>query len=268
KMVFFFDEAHILFNNASKSLLSKIEQVIKLIRSKGVGIYFITQSPADIPDEVLAQLGNKIQHALHAYTPKEQKAVKVASESYRANPAFNTYEELLNLGIGQALVSVLDENGIPTVVEKTKICPPQSFMGTIDENMRKSLIENDFAYMRYAQSIDRESAYEILTKKVEETLQKEQEAKQAALDAKQKEKEEKEALKLKEKEEKAKQKELEKQEKAKKQAMNRVGSSAASTIGREIGNTFGKSIGGSFGKKLGGNVGSSIARGIFSTLLK
>ena len=261
KMVFFFDEAHLLFDTANTALLQRIEQVVKLIRSKGVGIYFVTQSPSDIPDGVLGQLGNKIQHALHAYTPKEQKAAKVASESYRENPAFSTYDELLNLGIGEALVSVLDEQGIPTIVEKTKICPPQSLMGTIDSSMRTSLVEGSMAYTRYADSYDRESAYEILIKKVEENQKVLEDAKQKAL-------EEKQVQKQREKEAKEAQKAIEKQEKQRKQAINRVGSTAASTIGRELGNTLGKTVGGSFGKRLGGNVGSSIARGIFSTLIK
>ena len=129
KMVFFFDEAHLLFDSASKDLLDKIEQTVKLIRSKGVGIYFITQSPSDIPDGVLGQLGNKIQHALHAYTPKEQKAAKAVALSFRENPELDTYNTLLELGIGEALISVLDEKGVPTIVKKATILPPQSQMG-------------------------------------------------------------------------------------------------------------------------------------------
>lgn len=140
KMVFFFDEAHMLFDSASKALLTKIEQVVKLIRSKGVGIYFVTQNPKDIPGGVLSQLGNKIQHALHAYTPSEQKGAKAAAQSFRENPAFNTYDTLLELGIGEALVSVLDEGGVPTIVERCQILPPQSKMALwMTVNARKKL---------------------------------------------------------------------------------------------------------------------------------
>ena len=136
KMVFFFDEAHLLFDGTPRILLDKIEQVVKLIRSKGVGVYFCTQNPSDIPDGVLAQLGNKVQHALRAYTPKEQKNVKAASESFRQNPEFDTYNTLLELGVGEAVVSFLDEDGIPSVVQKTGILPPKSRIGTISETER------------------------------------------------------------------------------------------------------------------------------------
>ena len=148
KMVFFFDEAHLLFENASKTILSKIEQVVKLIRSKGVGIYFITQNPADIPDDVLGQLGNKVQHALRAYTPKEQKAAKAAAMSFRENPEFDTYEVLSQLGTGEALVSVLDEEGIPTIVKQCTILPPQSQMGALDDEVRNSEIVNNLLYTK------------------------------------------------------------------------------------------------------------------------
>ncbi|MBQ7934075.1 MAG: DUF853 family protein, partial [Lachnospiraceae bacterium] len=164
KMVFFFDEAHMLFDSASKTLLEKIGQVVKLIRSKGVGIYFITQNPRDIPDEILAQLGNKVQHALRAYTPAEQKAAKAAAMSFRVNEEFDTYEVLTQLGIGQAIISVLDEEGIPTVVKKCDILPPQSQMGALDENVRQSLINGNPMNRIYSQLVDRESAYELLEK--------------------------------------------------------------------------------------------------------
>ena len=237
RMVFFFDEAHLLFDNASKTLLSKIEQVVKLIRSKGVGIYFITQSPKDIPDNVLAQLGNKVQHALRAYTPSEQKAAKAAALSFRENPKFDTYEELTQLGIGEALISVLDEGGIPTIVKKAKILPPQSQMGALNDAVRKQNIEENNLFLKYSQEIDRESAYELLKKKVVT-------------------------------EEKKRQKEEEKKAKKMKSAAKQVASSATGTIGREIGKQIGDSIGGSFGKKLGGNIGASLGRGILSTLFK
>ena len=180
KMVFFFDEAHLLFDNASKTLLSKIEQVVKLIRSKGVGIYFITQNPADIPDDVLGQLGNKVQHALRAYTPKEQKAAKAAAMSFRENPEFDTFDVLSQLGTGEALISVLDEEGIPTIVKQCTILPPQSQMGALDDEVRKSEIVNNLLYTKYTQELDRDSAYEYLTKKVAAEAEEAAEAKAAA----------------------------------------------------------------------------------------
>ena len=168
KFVFFFDEAHLLFDDMTPEFGKKIEQIVRLIRSKGVGLYFISQSPADIPDDILAQLGNRVQHALHAYTPKDQKAVKVAAETFRANPEFDTAEVISNLGIGQALVSTLDEKGVPTVVEQVDIVPPQSHIGAIDDDMRAQLIDISPLKGKYAQAIDRESAYEKLLTKIAE----------------------------------------------------------------------------------------------------
>ena len=272
KMVFFFDEAHLLFENASKALLSKIEQVVKLIRSKGVGIYFITQNPADIPDDVLGQLGNKVQHALRAYTPKEQKGAKAAAQSFRENPEFNTYEVLSQLGIGEALISVLDEDGIPTIVKRATILPPQSRMGALDDEVRKSEIVNNLLYTKYTQELDRESAYELLEQRVASELAEEEAEKQAAEEAKQKAKEEAAAEKQRLKEEAAAKKAEEKAEAAKerkkKSAMKSVASSATGTIGREVGSAIGKTVGGKFGKKIGGNVGASLGRGLLSTLFK
>jgi len=272
RMVFFFDEAHMLFENASKTLLSKIEQVVKLIRSKGVGIYFITQSPKDIPDDVLAQLGNKVQHALRAYTPKEQKAAKAAAESFRENPEFDTYDVLTSLGTGEALVSVLDEDGVPTIVKQCKILPPQSQMGALDERERKNQIQDNMLYIKYSQEVDRESAYEILKKKVAEEDASEAEAKELEAAEKLRLKEEAAALKQKEKEELAAQKKKEKEEaaaaKKRKTAVKNVASSATGTIGREVGKAVGSAIGGDFGKKIGGNVGASLGRGLLSTLFK
>ena len=166
KMVFFFDEAHTLFKNKSKELLNKVEQVVRLIRSKGVGVYFITQNPADIPDSVLSQLGNKIQHALHAYTPSDQKAVRAAAQSFAVNPDLKTEEVIPQLENGEALVSFLDENGAPSMVQRAYILPPQSFMGTIDTGVITSLTAADSLYSKYAQAIDRESAYELLNGKL------------------------------------------------------------------------------------------------------
>ena len=162
KMVFFFDEAHLLFEDAPKALVQKVEQVVRLIRSKGVGVYFISQKPSDIPEDVLAQLGNKIQHALRAYTPLELKAVKAAAQSFRANPSFDTFEVITQLGTGQALVSFLDEEGIPQIVEHARILPPQSSMNMAEEYLIKNNIIACPLYSKYAVSVDRESAYEIL----------------------------------------------------------------------------------------------------------
>ena len=171
KLVFFFDEAHMLFTDTSKALLDKIEQVIRLIRSKGVGIYFITQSPTDIPESILGQLGNRVQHALRAYTPKDQKAVKTAADTFRANPAFKTDEAIMNLETGEALVSFLDEKGAPSVVERAKILFPLSQIGAITEGQRLDLIKQSRIYGKYDTPVDRESAYEQLIREAETQLQ-------------------------------------------------------------------------------------------------
>ena len=168
KLVFFFDEAHMLFEGTSKALTDKIEQVIRLIRSKGVGIYFITQSPTDIPSNILGQLGNRVQHALRAYSPQDQKAVKVAADTFRPNPAFKTYDTLLELGTGEALVSFLDEKGTPAIVERAKILFPLSQIGAITEDQRRDLINRSRLFGRYDHPIDRESAYELITAATEE----------------------------------------------------------------------------------------------------
>ena len=170
KLVFFFDEAHMLFNDTSKALLDKIEQVIRLIRSKGVGIYFITQSPTDIPENILGQLGNRVQHALRAYTPKDQKAVKTAADTFRPNPAFKTDEAIMNLETGEALVSFLDEKGAPNIVERAKILFPLSQIGAITEGQRSDIIKQSRIYGKYDTMIDRESAYELLIKEAEQNM--------------------------------------------------------------------------------------------------
>ena len=171
KLVFFFDEAHMLFNDTSKALLDKIEQVIRLIRSKGVGIYFITQSPTDIPENILGQLGNRVQHALRAYTPKDQKAVKTAADTFRANPGFKTDEAIMNLETGEALVSFLDPKGAPTVVERAKILFPLSQIGAVTEGQRLDIIKQSRIYGKYDNPIDRESAFEVLMAEAEQQMQ-------------------------------------------------------------------------------------------------
>ena len=170
KLVFFFDEAHMLFTDTSKALLDKIEQVIRLIRSKGVGIYFITQSPTDTPENILGQLGNRVQHALRAYTPKDQKAVKTAADTFRANPEFKTDEAIMNLETGEALVSFLDEKGAPSIVERAKILFPLSQIGAITEGQRLDLIKQSRIYGKYDTPVDRESAFEVLMAEAERQL--------------------------------------------------------------------------------------------------
>lgn len=260
KMVFFFDEAHLLFKDASKVLLEKIEQVVKLIRSKGVGIYFCTQVPGDIPDAVLAQLGNRVQHALRAYTPKDQKAVRAAAQSFRENPAFDTEDTLQALGTGEALISFLDEGGIPTIVEKAYVLPPQSRMGAISDVERDQCVKGSMLYTKYYKAYDPESAHEFLERRgIEEAAAAEQ-AKADALAAKEREKEEAKAAA-------AAAKEAEKADKAKKRAAKQVGSTVAGTVGREAGKALGGTFG-KFGKTLGGNLGASLGRGIIGTLFK
>ena len=289
KMIFFFDEAHLLFNDAPKALLEKIEQVVKLIRSKGVGVYFCTQNPRDIPDGVLAQLGNKIEHGLHAYTPAEQKAVRAAADSFRENPAFDTYETILNLGTGEAVVSFLGEDGIPGVAEKTFILPPRSFMGGISDEQRDQKIKASILYSKYANAVDPDSAYEVLMRKgIEAAQEAEAQAAQAAAAeeaakaeqaaAKEAEKAELAAQKAAEKEaaaaakeaakaEAAAQKAAEREEKARKKEIAKVGNSVMGTVGREVGKTLGSNFG-KFGKTLGGNLGAQLGRGILNTLIK
>ncbi|MBQ4132758.1 MAG: DUF853 family protein [Desulfovibrionaceae bacterium] len=163
RLVFFFDEAHMLFNDAPEVLLEKIEQVVRLIRSKGVGVYFVTQNPADIPDSVLGQLGNRVQHALRAFTPREQKAVRVAAQSFRPNPAIDTAQAITELGVGEALVSFLDDKGAPQIVERALIAPPQGQVGPVAPERRAEIMRSSPMAGRYEQMVDRQSAFEVLT---------------------------------------------------------------------------------------------------------
>jgi len=173
KLVFFFDEAHLLFKNASRALVEKIEQVARLIRSKGVGIYFVSQSPADIPEDILGQLGNRIQHTLRAYTPKDQKAVRAAAQSFRANPNFDTAEVITELGIGEAIVSVLQEGGVPSQVERVLVRPPESRMGPVSEQERQQLINGNPFHRKYQDSVDPDSAREMLQRRAEQNAREE-----------------------------------------------------------------------------------------------
>lgn len=189
KLVFFFDEAHMLFDETSKALVDKIEQVVRLIRSKGVGVYFVTQSPTDIPEEILGQLGNRVQHALRAFTPKDQKAVKTAAETFRANPAFKTADAIMELGTGEALVSFLDEKGAPSMVERAKILFPLSQIGAVTEGQRGQIINQSRIYGKYDKIVDRESAFEVLMEEAEAAMKAEQEAAESAAAAEAEEKE-------------------------------------------------------------------------------
>ncbi len=224
KMVFFFDEAHLLFAEAPPGLLQKIEQTVKLIRSKGIGIYFVTQNPLDIPESVLAQMGNRVQHALRAYTPREQKAVQTAASTFRPNPAFKTEEAITQLGKGEALVSVLDPKGVPTMVERTLIRPPSSRLGPITPEEREKLVKNSPVYGNYEQAEDRESAYELLTKKAAER----EAAKQAAIQQKEAEKQAK----------------IEAKEAAKESVTDRFVKNMVSSVGRQVGGAVARQIGG------------------------
>ena len=226
KMAFFFDEAHLLFNDAPKALVEKVEQVVRLIRSKGVSVWFITQVPSDLPDSVLSQIGNRVQHALRAYTPKDQKALRAAAQSFRANKGFDTEEALQALGVGEALVSLLDEKGIPGIVQKAGILPPHSSMNAVDANVIQQNIRSNPLNGKYAKLQDRESAYEILMEEQEEAR-------------KQAEKEQKKAEKEKAAEKKAAAKKKSTSSgRKKKSALDKAVSSAANTIGRELGKSL------------------------------
>ena len=167
KLVFFFDEAHLLFNDAPKPLLDAVEQVVRLIRSKGVGVYFVTQNPLDVPQTILGQLGNRVQHALRAFTPRDQKAVRAAAETFRQNPAFDTAKVIMELGVGEALVSTLEERGTPSMVERTLIAPPAGRVGPVTEAERKAAIQASPLRGKYDDAVDSESAYEMLAKRKE-----------------------------------------------------------------------------------------------------
>ena len=278
RMIFFFDEAHLLFDGVPKALVQKIVQVVKLIRSKGVGVYFISQSPSDIPNDVLAQLSNRVQHALRAYTPDEQKAVRAAARAFRKNPAFDTEEALMSVGVGEALVSFLDEEGIPSVVERSFILPPQSLMGPAEDRAVQSLIVSDEFDLKYRESVDRESAYEILVRANEELeLRRRQEAEAAAAE-KQRQKEEAEAErqrlkeeaaaeKQRQKEEAAAQREAEKEAERRKKTIQRAASNAASSVARSVSTnivntlTGGKTVStGTMAKRAATNALSSVMR--------
>ena len=226
KLAFFFDEAHLLFNDAPKALVEKVEQVVRLIRSKGVSVWFITQVPSDLPDSVLGQIGNRVQHALRAYTPKDQKALRAAAQSFRENKNFDTEEALQALGVGEALVSVLDEKGIPTIVQKAGILPPRSSMNAVEQSDIDDNVKASPLYRKYAKTEDRQSAYEEIQEMQEEAReQAEKEQKQA----------EKEAARAAAQKKKSSSSSGRKTSSRKKSALDKAISSAANTVGREVG---------------------------------
>lgn len=256
KMVFFFDEAHLLFDGAPKILMEKIEQVVRLIRSKGVGIFFITQNPIDIPDKILGQLGNRVQHALRAYTPRDEKAVNSAAETFRQNTKFSVKEVITELKTGEALVSLLDEDGRPSIVEKAIIVPPHSLIGTISEERRLFLINSSPMFQKYNTAIDRESAYELLQMK----NQSKQDAENAVKDQKLKDLEMKEQEKQRLIDEKDQLKEAKEQEKI------RIAHERAKEKARKN-NPFNK-VAKTTLNTVTGDIGRSIARGLLGNIKK
>lgn len=241
RLVFFFDEAHLLFTDAPRVVVEKIEQVVRLIRSKGIGIYFITQNPIDIPETVLGQLGNKIQHALRAFTPRDQKAVKSAAETFRANPSLNVETVITELGVGEALVSFLDEKGIPSMVERAKMLPPQAQIGPITPEERSVLIRRSVIAGIYEKEIDRESAFEILQARISAQAQQVQDEKD--LIAREKEKTEQAKIEAREEKERAK------------------------TADSGILGSLSKSVGRSITSQIGSQVGRALVRGLLGGLL-
>lgn len=249
KLVFFFDEAHLLFDDAPKALMDKVEQVARLIRSKGVGIYFVTQSPTDIPDDVLGQIGNRVQHALRAYTAKDRRALRLASETYRDNPRFSTEDAILQVGVGEALTSFLEEKGIPGVVERTLIRPPQSQLGPISKEARSKVVLNSPYYSKYTNRLDRVSAYEILAER----------AKQAADEGAQKEAE-LEALS-------DASPEVREFSSARRYSGSRVGRSSSKRLTRKE-DSIGSALGEALIKELKGTTGRRIIRGVLGGFFK
>ena len=254
KLVFFFDEAHLLFTDAPKLLLDKIEQVVRLIRSKGVGIYFISQSPADIPETVLGQLGNRVQHALRAFTPKDQKAVKIAAETFRPNPAFSTETAITELGIGEALVSVLDDKGAPTQVERVLVIPPGSRIGPMLAEERTEVMSRSPYKSIYDKVIDRESAYEILKGRVAQQTQVEE--KQKIQD--QLGKEQERIFKEQQKQQERIYKEQQKQQERMQREQERAAAKRTSAV-----DAFAKSA----ARAVGSSLGRQLVRGILGSLL-
>jgi DNA helicase HerA-like ATPase len=236
KLVFFFDEAHLLFTDAPTALVEKVEQVVRLIRSKGVGVYFVTQNPADIPEKVLAQLGNRVQHALRAYTPQEQKAVKVAATTFRENPKVDTEKAITELGVGEVLISLLDEKGVPTMVDRAFVVPPVGHIGPITPEQRQQLMSTSLVAGVYENAVDRESAFEILQQKAQEKAAAQQQL-QAQEDA------------------------------AKQQAAEEKAQRAAARAPDTMWESIGKSVARSASSSIGRSIGTQIVRGVLGSIL-
>jgi len=247
KLVFFFDEAHLLFDDAPKALVDKVEQVARLIRSKGVGVYFVTQNPGDIPDDVLGQLGNRVQHALRAFTAKDRKELKTAAETYRDNPAFDTAEAIQEVGTGEAVTSFLDRKGIPQIVERTLIRPPSSQLGPIGDAARKAVMDASTMAGKYDTPLDRESAHEMLAKKAEAAAKEAEEAEAAEAEADEKEREFRNARRY---------------------DGGRSASRGRSSSRKSAGGGFGGALASVVAKELKGTTGRRIVRGILGSLFK
>lgn len=232
KLVFFFDEAHLLFDQAPPALLQRITQVVRLIRSRGVGVFFVTQYPSDVPDEVIGQLGNRVQHALRAFTPRDRKAVRAAAQTFRPNPDFDTETVIGELGVGQALVSTLDAKGVPTPVERTLIAPPRSRIGPLSDEERKAIIDRSPLRGIYDQAVDRESAYELLEKREAEVS-----------------------------EARERQRRQQEEDKAAGKASARSGGSRRQGIGESFAKSMLRSIGSSLGRRIARGILGSISGG-------
>ena len=255
KMVFFFDEAHLLFDDAPKALLDKVEQVARLIRSKGVGVYFVTQNPADVPEDILGQLGNRIQHALRAFTPRDQKALKLAAATFRTNPDFLTIEAITQVGVGEALVSTLEKKGMPSVVQRTLIRPPSSQLGPITQEERAAVMQKSPVLGLYDKEVDRESAEEILKARAARAAEEAEAAARAAEDAEMREKEEAERAR--------------EFNKARRYDGGNAGGYTRKTARRSsrsdsIGEAFAKS----FARQIGTRAGQTLVRGVLGSLFK
>ena len=261
KMVFFFDEAHLLFDNASPALQEKIEQVVRLIRSKGVGIYFVTQNPLDLPESVLGQLGNRVQHALRAFTPKDQKAVKTAADTFRANPDFKVDQAITELAVGEALISCLDEQGTPQMVERAWVMPPYSSFSPISQDERKALMAQSIVNGVYDHAVDRDSAFELLQNKVQERQQQAEQAEMDKVQAKEQEALAKQQAKDQAALEKQQAREQERIAREQQKEAERAAKQREKLIQDTVG-TFAKSA----ARSLGGSTGQKIVRGLLGSL--
>lgn len=257
KMVFFFDEAHLLFDNASPALQEKIEQVVRLIRSKGVGIYFVTQNPLDLPESVLGQLGNRVQHALRAFTPKDQKAVKTAADTFRANPDFKVDQAITELAVGEALISCLDEQGTPQMVERAWVMPPYSSFSPISQDERKALMKQSIVNSVYDHAVDRDSAFELLQNKVQERQQQAEQAEMDKAQAKEQEALAKQQATLEKQQAREQERIAREQQKEAERTVKQREKLIQDTVG-----TFAKSA----ARSLGGSTGQKIVRGLLGSL--